>query len=158
MKEELRLKAINRIRETTPVLKDRSDTEIMAMCLVRVRDYVAGATEATKELQEKNKELNIKVDRLESYCDAYNYSQRTYQEEIKDLKAEIEKMKWHKVADGDLPKDRHNVYVVYLNGYYQIEKTIASFRHKYWVFNGLKTECEIIAWCELPKYTGDKRK
>ena len=71
---------------------------------------------------------------------------------IADLEAQIEKMKWHKVSDGDLPKDRHNVYVVYLNGDYQLEKTIASFRHKYWVFNGLKTECEIIAWCELPKW------
>lgn len=69
-----------------------------------------------------------------------------------ELKVQIEKMKWHKVSDGDLPKDRHNVYVVYLNGNYQLEKTIASFRHKYWVINGLKTECEIIAWYELPKW------
>ena len=72
--------------------------------------------------------------------------------EIRELEAQIEKMKWHKVSDNDLPKDRHNVYVVYLNGDYQLEKTIASFRHKYWVINGLKTECEIIAWCELPKW------
>ena len=71
---------------------------------------------------------------------------------VKELEAQIEKMKWHKVSDGDLPKDRHNVYVVYLNGYYQLQKTIASFRHKYWVINGLKTECEIIAWCDLPKW------
>ena len=71
---------------------------------------------------------------------------------VRELEQQIEKMKWHKVADGDLPKDRHNVYVVYLNGDYQLEKTIASFRHKYWVFNGLKTECEIIAWCEIPTF------
>jgi hypothetical protein len=74
------------------------------------------------------------------------------EQETKGLKEQIEKMKWHKVSDGDLPKDRHNVYVVYLNGYYQLQKTIASFRHKYWVINGLKTECEIIAWCELPRW------
>lgn len=92
MKEELRLKAINRIKETTPVLKDRSDAEIMAMCLVRVEDYVAGATETTKELQEENKELNIKIDRLESACNAYNYSQQSYQEEIKELKRQLEKL------------------------------------------------------------------
>lgn len=72
--------------------------------------------------------------------------------QIEDLEAQVEKTKWHKVSDGDLPKDRHNVYVVYMNGYCQLEKTIASFRHKYWVFNGLKTECEIIAWCELPEW------
>ena len=46
----------------------------------------AGAEIATKELKEENKELKIKVSRLESYCNAYNYSQQTYQEEIKDLK------------------------------------------------------------------------
>ena len=45
MTEELKQKAINRIKENTPVLKDRSDTEVMAMCLVRVEDYIAGATE-----------------------------------------------------------------------------------------------------------------
>ena len=59
---------------------------------------------------------------------------------------------WHKVADGDLPKNRRNIYVAYLNGYNEIVTTIASFRHKFWVFDGHKTECEVIAWCELPKY------
>ena len=84
--------------------------------------------------------------------EAYLASAESREKRIAELEAQIEKMKWHKVSDGDLPKDRHNVYVVYLNGYYQLQKTIASFRHKYWVFNGLKTECEIIAWCELPKW------
>ena len=48
--------------------------------------YLAGATEVTKELQEENKELTLKVSRLKSDCDAYNYSQGTYQDEIKELK------------------------------------------------------------------------
>lgn len=48
--------------------------------------YIAGALEATKE-------LSIKIDRLESACDAYNYSQQTYQEEIKELKAQIGDLK-----------------------------------------------------------------
>ena len=47
------------------------------------------ATETTKELQEENKELNLKISRLESYCDAYEYSQRTYQEEIKELEGQV---------------------------------------------------------------------
>jgi hypothetical protein len=92
--------------------------------------------------------------------EAEEYSQKTcgyirvelVQAYLAGAKAQIEKMKWHIVADGDLPKDRHNVYVVYLNGEYQQETTIASYRHKYWVFNGHKTECEVIAWCELPKW------
>ena len=63
--------------------------------------------ESTKELQELYKkadenwwnaqqtikELTLKVSGLESDCDAYNYSQRTYQEEIKELKAENEQIK-----------------------------------------------------------------
>ena len=61
-------------------------------------------------------------------------------------------VQWHEVADGDLPKDRHNVLVVYLNGEYQRERTFASYRHKYWVISGHKTECEVIAWCEIPQF------
>ena len=45
------------------------------------------------ELEAEKKDLTIKIDRLESACDAYNYSQRTYQEEIKELEAQIERMK-----------------------------------------------------------------
>ena len=61
--------------------------------------------------------------------------------------------KWHKVADGDLPKNRHNVWITYINAYYQTETTEASFRHKYWVINGHRTECDVVAWCEIPQYT-----
>ena len=45
------------------------------------------------DLKAQNKELTLKISRLESYCDAYNYSQRTYQDEIKELKELVEKMK-----------------------------------------------------------------
>ena len=78
--------------------------------------------------------------RNQTYNDGYLDGAEPREKYIAELKAQIEKMKWHKVSDGDLPKDRHNVYVVYMNGYCQLEKTIASFRHKYWVINGLKTE------------------
>ena len=60
--------------------------------------------------------------------------------------------KWHKVADGDLPKNRRNVWITYINAYYQTETTEASFRHKYWVISGHRTECDVIAWCEIPTY------
>ena len=52
----------------------------------------------------------------------------------------------------DLPKNRHNVWITYINAYHQTETTEASFRHKYWVINGHRTECDVIAWCEIPKY------
>lgn len=65
--------------------------------LICAKEYenkcLAQKIEFIKELQEENKELTLKISRLESDCDAYNYSQRTYQEEIKELKAQIEKMK-----------------------------------------------------------------
>lgn len=67
-----------------------TDKYLTAEVVQVVNEIVA---EETKELKEQNKELTLKVSRLESDCDAYNYSQRTYQEEIKELKAQIEKMK-----------------------------------------------------------------
>lgn len=45
------------------------------------------------ELEQQNKELTLKVSRLESDCDAYNYSQRTYQKRIAELEAENEQIK-----------------------------------------------------------------
>lgn len=67
-----------------------TDEYLTAEVVQVVNEIVA---EETKELQEENKELTLKISRLESDCDAYNYSQRTYQEEIKELQAQIEKMR-----------------------------------------------------------------
>ena len=44
-------------------------------------------------MTELEKELTIKVKRLEDDCKAYNFTQHTLQEEGKKLKAQIEKMK-----------------------------------------------------------------
>lgn len=58
------------------------------------------------------------------------------------------KPKWHKVADGDLPKDEAEYLVIFesdgtryrgLESYYPDEKE--------W-----STICNIIVWCEIPKY------
>lgn len=57
--------------------------------------------------------------------------------------------KWHKVADGDLPEEEAEYLVIFesdgtryrgLESYYPDEKV--------W-----STICNIIAWCEIPKYT-----
>ena len=100
MNKELKQKAERFRKKYKQDIIDNDDFEMLDKFDVNVeRAYIAGATEATeateetKELQEENKELKIKISRLESYCDAYNYSQRTYQDEIKELKAQIEKMK-----------------------------------------------------------------
>jgi hypothetical protein len=120
------------------------------------RSFWEGFDNAKNKMEKQIAELEAEVTRLRNenldIINKYTRFAETDRRTIAGLEAQIEKMKWHKVSDGDLPKDRHNVYVVYLNGYYQLQKTIASFRHKYWVFNGIKTECEIIAWCELPKW------
>jgi len=61
---------------------------------------------------------------------------------------------WHDLWKDptDLPKNRRNVWITYINGYNQRENTEASFRYKYWVISGHRTECEVIAWCEIPTF------
>ena len=57
-------------------------------------DNVVGCLNLRIEQKDKQiADLTLKISRLESDCDAYNYSQRTYQEEIKELKAENEQIK-----------------------------------------------------------------
>ena len=43
-------------------------------------------------MTELEKELTIKVKRLEDDCKAYNFTQHTLQEKIKELEAQIEKL------------------------------------------------------------------
>ena len=104
-------------------------------------------------------QLYLKSDLVDSI---YEYSQIRFNEfdgaflaglkTGKDMNVSI---KWHDLQKdpNDLPKNRRNVWITYINAYYQTETTEASFRHKYWVINGHKTECDVIAWCEIPKYT-----
>ena len=61
---------------------------------------------------------------------------------------------WHNLEKDptDLPKDRRNVYVVYLNDENFYDRTIAAYRYKYWCIDGHKTDYEIVAWYELPTW------
>ena len=92
MKEELELDLMKKFKELN-----------IAEYTTKYGDYYGlmfvGAEIATKELQEENADQKLKIDRLESYCDAYNYLQRTYQEEIKELRVQIEKMQEKLKAD-----------------------------------------------------------
>lgn len=92
---ELEAKAKDCIENHTHKLVDKPTKQDIYLReeSIFISGYKLGATETTEELQEENKELTLKVSRLESDCDAYNYSQRTYQEEIKELKAENEQEK-----------------------------------------------------------------
>lgn len=64
--------------------------------------------------------------------------------------------KWHKISDGDLPKE-HKIYLVAIkdNGL-----AIAYFNGRHWVtkYNlGDFGHCveTVIAWCEIPKFKED---
>lgn len=55
--------------------------------------------------------------------------------------------KWHKIADGDLPKDDR--IVSDQNG-----NNVKYVKHrKMWFYRHRTCEANVIAWCETPKYT-----
>jgi hypothetical protein len=61
--------------------------------------------------------------------------------------------KWHKVADGDLPKnsDDEKLYLVYWG---ENDYGVAQFNNsRWWSFDsGWFDAEEVIAWCEIPQY------
>ena len=62
--------------------------------------------------------------------------------------------KWHKVADGDLPKnsDDKKLYLVYWG---ENDYGVAQFNNSRWwsLDSGWYDAEDVIAWCEIPKYT-----
>lgn len=73
---------------------------------------------------------------------------------------EADKPKWHKVADGDLPKEtefiesdvllllvqlRGTEHKRYELGRYNFSANVFSYTH-------LKSVEDVVAWCEIPKY------
>ena len=118
-----------------------TDEYLTAEVVQVVREIV---TEETKELQEENKELKIKVSRLESYCNAYNYSQRTYQEEIKDLKELYKKADenwWNAQQTIKELKEQNNELEQKLE---QTEKDLADYQFNYPTIKKLQKENEIL--------------
>lgn len=64
--------------------------------------------------------------------------------------AERYKPKWHKVADGDLPK--HEVNVLVLHSVQCVDIAHYNYDYKEWHFADSIVR-DVIAWCEIPKYT-----
>lgn len=60
--------------------------------------------------------------------------------------------KWHKVADGDLPKeDRY--YLIYTDrGNYYVSKHHCNTNYWIGIQNQYVSIKSVIAWCEIPKY------
>ena len=64
---------------------------------------------------------------------------------------EATKQKWHKVADGDLPKDENRVLL-----YFGVDDYCDGqfIRGRFWCDScGWFDVEEVIAWCEIPQYT-----
>ena len=59
---------------------------------------------------------------------------------------------WHKVADGDLPE--HEVNVLVLHNVQCIDIAHYNYDYKEWHFTDSIVR-NVIAWCEIPKYTGE---
>ena len=92
IKEELEKDFYKYLKDSSDYYDPReplTDRKLLQMWL----DCAEPREKRIADLEEQNKELILKISRLESACDAYNYSQRTYQEEIKELKAENEQIK-----------------------------------------------------------------
>jgi len=63
---------------------------------------------------------------------------------------EASRPKWHKVADGDLPKHEVNV-LVFVNKQC-IDIAHYNYDYKEWHFSDSICR-DVIAWCEIPQYT-----
>lgn len=57
--------------------------------------------------------------------------------------------KWHKVADGDLPKNENDV-LVYSGEEWRMCVGRYSPKNKAW-----EAGCDTVAWCEIPEYKGE---
>lgn len=63
---------------------------------------------------------------------------------------ELNEIKWHKVADGDLPEDSRLVLIQMVNG----NTTMGIYYVNAWrEICNCKELTGVIAWCEIPKYT-----
>ncbi len=57
--------------------------------------------------------------------------------------------KWHKVADGDLPKNENDV-LVYSGEEWRMCVGRYSPKNRAW-----EAGCDTVAWCEIPEYKGE---
>lgn len=117
----------------------------MTDLIQKAKDYANRWLNLVKDLA-----LEHKTDPVSEYCRI----QQAYISGYNEAKATENGIQWHDLRKdlNDLPKNRHNVWITYINAYYQKVTTEASFRHKFWVIGGHKTECEVIAWCEIPQF------
>ena len=62
---------------------------------------------------------------------------------------------WHKVADGDLPKEFDKPYLCKVYGHFEVGYFMA-YKEQPWHFDDYYLDSEdVIAWCEIPRYEGE---
>lgn len=62
--------------------------------------------------------------------------------------------KWHKVADGDLPKGNCENILLYNKDHFCVTHSYSLGYYENGVFyNDCEMEEDTIAWCEIPQYT-----
>ena len=65
---------------------------------------------------------------------------------------ELNEIKWHKVADGDLPKENKR-YLCKIKGFVGSGISYECFDYDT-EYSSWKNACgDVIVWCEIPKYT-----
>lgn len=64
-------------------------------------------------------------------------------------------IQWHKVADGDLPKEFDKPYLCKVYGHFEVGYFMA-YKEQPWHFDDYYLDSEdVIAWCEIPRYEGE---
>lgn len=122
--------------------------------------YLAGAEPREKriaELEQENERLKGDLELWESgACRATNLDKCGV---VKELKAQIEKMKWHDLRKdpNDLPKETGSYVVSRFDNYLKRKKVSQTLffikgkgKGKGWQTKMDKTQ--IIAWCEIPQF------
>lgn len=67
---------------------------------------------------------------------------------------EAGRQKWHKVADGDLPKGNCENILLYNKDHFCVTHSYSLGYYENGVFyNDCEMEEDTIAWCEIPQYT-----
>lgn len=92
--------------------------------------------------EQKKKTVAITVDEL---INIWN--------ELTELQVEASRLWWHKVADGDLPREDKE-YLVYMNdGTIDMQEICMNGNGEFYL-NGISWNfSDVIAWCEIPQYT-----
>lgn len=117
----------------------------------------------------EGKTVIFEEDFLNKVYEAYIAGYNEALEKVKDIKADYEVykkslqngVKWHKVADGDLPDTDRTVLAITEIGGNPNYAYLASYREDMslkwacWKNNMQREVVEPIAWCEIPRYEGE---